>query len=69
MKYEQATQIIQHHIEWLRSDKSIEYKYTEEAFNEALSVLLNDCQHAFGYVQDGKCLNCGKTLSKQLKTE
>ena len=41
MKYEQATQIIQHHLEWLRSDKSIEYKYTEEAFNEALTVLLN----------------------------
>lgn len=40
MKLKQAQQIIEHHLEWIKSDKTGEYKYTERAFNEALEVVL-----------------------------
>jgi|8_EtaG_2_1085327.scaffolds.fasta_scaffold14646_2 hypothetical protein len=40
MKLKQAQQIIQHHLEWIKSDKTGGYKYTESAFNEALEVVL-----------------------------
>ncbi len=40
MKLKQAQQIIEYHLEWIKSDKTGEYKYTESAFNEALEVVL-----------------------------
>ena len=40
MKLKQAQQIIEYHLEWIKSDKTGEYRYTESAFNEALKVVL-----------------------------
>lgn len=42
MKLKQAQQIIEHHLEWINNGKQSEYKYTEEAFNEALQVLCRE---------------------------
>jgi len=44
MKLKQAQQIIEHHLEWINNGKQSEYKYTEEAFNEALKVALNELE-------------------------
>jgi len=40
MKLKQAQQIIEYHLEWINNGKTGEYKYTENAFNEALEVVL-----------------------------
>jgi hypothetical protein len=40
MTLKQAQQIIEQHLEWIKSDKTGEYRYTESAFNEALKVVL-----------------------------
>jgi len=63
MKHSEAIKIVNAHLDWV-DDKTDKWNYTEKAFNDALRVLINDCQHPFGYVQNGKCLNCGKTLEK-----
>ena len=68
MKYEQATQIIQHHLEWLRSDKSIEYKYTEKAFNEALKVVLKNTksfEDALLKIEKYSRLPSGETINQR----
>jgi len=48
MKLKQAQQIIEYHLEWIKSDKTGEYKYTERAFNEALEVVLHN-SHKNGF--------------------
>ena len=40
MKLKQAQQIIESHLEWINNGKQSEYKYTEEAFNKALEIVL-----------------------------
>jgi len=42
MTKEKAQEILNYHLEWVKSGKTGEYKYTEDTFNEALLAVTSE---------------------------